>query len=183
MSPERFNKLDKLVSPHLVDGSNLRRADVITKREKLAVTIRYLASGESQQSMVFNFRLGKSTVSQILREVCKAIWSALSEIYLKPPTTCDQFKRIAEGFEAQWNFPHVLGAVDGKHIRIEKPAHAGSLHYNHKGYHSTVWMAMCDANYAFTHVDIGSYGKECDNSVFAKTAIYQALNSGTADVP
>ena len=48
-----------------------------------------------------------------------------------------------------WNFHHVLGALDGKHIPIRFPAHGGSQFYNYKGYHSIVLIALLDATYRF----------------------------------
>ena len=49
------------------------------------MTLHYLASGEYQQSLVFSFRVGRTTVCHIIKETCHAIWCALSETYLNPP--------------------------------------------------------------------------------------------------
>ena len=68
MSPERFNHLHSLVKRHL--ESPLARVGgrrPIGTKEKLAVTIHYLATGDSQQSEAFDFRLGRSTVSKIIK--------------------------------------------------------------------------------------------------------------------
>jgi hypothetical protein len=35
-------------------------------------------------------------------------------------------------FERKANFPRCLGSVDGKHIRVMKPEHSGSMFYNYK---------------------------------------------------
>ena len=43
--------------------------------------------------------------------------------------------------------PHVVGAVDGKHVRIEKFDGVGSETYNYKNFHSTILMAIVDADY------------------------------------
>eukprot|EP00794_Sanderia_malayensis_P002028 gene2027-2306_t len=55
MSPERFEHLYRIVGPHMKTGQ-CRSREPIANAERLALTTRYLASGDSQQSMSFNFR-------------------------------------------------------------------------------------------------------------------------------
>ena len=43
---------------------------VISPAERLVLTIRFLATGESFASLHFQFRIGKSTISYTVREVC-----------------------------------------------------------------------------------------------------------------
>jgi len=31
----------------------------------------------------------------------------------------ENWKSIAEEFKARWNFPHCIGAIDGKHVVIK----------------------------------------------------------------
>ena len=62
------------------------------------------------QSQSFDFRIGKSTVSNIIRD---GICQALPEKYLTAPESTEDWLRIAEGFQDEWNFPHCIGAVDG----------------------------------------------------------------------
>ena len=51
-----------------------------------------------------------------MSETCEAIYLSLKDIYLKSPTTREQWGNISFMFEELWNFPHVLGVIDGKHI-------------------------------------------------------------------
>ena len=83
MSPERFENLLQLVAPLITKCG--RGREPITPSERLTITLRYLASGESQQSLAFSFRVGRTTVCNIIKETCHAIWCALSETYLNPP--------------------------------------------------------------------------------------------------
>ena len=161
MTPNRFSHLLSMVCSYIkMNQSNSREA--ISPEERLAICLRYLATGDSQQSQSFNFRVGRATVCKIVKQVCLGIWEALHEQYLKVPATKQDWSCIADRFFSEWDFPHVLGAIDGKHIAMDCPRNAGSLYYNYKSFHSLVLLAICDAKYRFIYVDIGVFGGEND---------------------
>ena len=182
MSPESFDYLLSKVGP-LITKRSTRLRQPIPPAERLALTLRYLASGDSQQSMSFSYRIGRTTVSNIIHETCPAIWEAVSEEYLRPPTSYEKWKNIAEEFLKLWNFPHCIGAIDGKHIAIQCPGNSGSQYYNYKGFFSIVHMAVCDAHYVFTLVNIGDYGSNNDSGVLQNSAMGKALESNSLGIP
>ena len=61
---------------------------------------------------------------------------------------------------------------------IECPKNAESAYYNYKNFHSIVLLAICDANYCFTLVDIGDYGSTNDASVLSNSAFRQLFDKG-----
>ena len=128
MSPERFQHLLALVEPFILKKP-CRSRKPITPAERLMVTLRYLATGDSQQSQSFAFRIERSTLSSLLRETCQAIWLALRE-YIKSPSTTTDWSRIADEFMESWNFPNCIGAIDEKHVMMDCPNNAGSAYYN-----------------------------------------------------
>ena len=84
--------------------------------QRLALTLRYLATGESQQSLSLSYRIGKSTVCQIVSETALAIYNSLKDSYTKTPLSKEKWLNISSaGFEDTWNFPHCIGAIDGIH--------------------------------------------------------------------
>ena len=76
-----------------------------------------------------------------------------------------------------------LGAIDGKHMRIQAPANSGSMYYNYKNAFSILLLAMCDANYCFTVVDIGAYGKQSDGGALHNSNFGRALREGKLNLP
>lgn len=91
--------------------------------------------------------------------------------------------KIAKEFNERANFPNCLGAVDGKHIRIIKPERSGSLYMNYKHYFSIGLLAIADANYKFIYVDVGSYGKDSDSTIFKNSALWENLKKNNLNIP
>lgn len=72
----------------------------------------------SQVDIGLCFRIGASTVPKIIRDTCNAIWTILMVKVMPRPQKSD-FVEVAQGFEERWNFPHVIGSIDGKHVNIQ----------------------------------------------------------------
>lgn len=59
--------------------------------------------------------------------------------YLIQPPTREELPKnvgVADGYYHFWKFPHGLGAMDGKRVRIKAAIYRGSIHYNHERYYS-----------------------------------------------
>ncbi|XP_015374962.1 PREDICTED: uncharacterized protein LOC107169667 [Diuraphis noxia] len=87
--------------------------------------------------------------------------------------------KISKEFESKWQMPHCVGALDGKHVIHQAFPNSGSTNYNYKGSHSTILLALCDANYNFTYVNIGMPGRCSDGGVLKSCELgKQILNNG-----
>ena len=73
--------------------------------------------------------------------------------------------------------PHVVGAIDGKHIAMECPKNTWSLYHNYKGFFSQVLLAVCDARYKFIFIDVGQYGSTNDSVVLKNSELGRRLES------
>ena len=60
---------------------------------------------------------------------------------------------IEKIFDKKWNFPHCIGAVDGKHITI-MGCGMGSQYYNYKGTNSMILMIVAGGNYEVIWADV-----------------------------
>lgn len=143
---------------------------------------RYLSTGIHFSALHFDFRIGKSTINQIVRETCQILWSVLQPTEMPEPNR-EKWIEISELFYKKTNFPNCLGSIDGKHIRCRNPNNSGSLFYNYKKYFSIVLMAVVDANLNFIFIDVGAYGREADSNVFRNSVFGKKLYRNQLQIP
>eukprot|EP00794_Sanderia_malayensis_P012483 gene12483-13766_t len=91
--------------------------------------------------------------------------------------------RISGEFDTLWDMPRVIGAIDGKHMTMDCPKCSGSLLYNYKRFFSLVLLAVCDAGYTFTVVDVGQYGSNNDSGVLLNSEIGQRFEDDSFEIP
>ncbi|XP_025602142.2 putative nuclease HARBI1 [Athalia rosae] len=179
MNGERFEYLLAMVGPLIIKR---KMYTVITPAQRLAMTLRFLAAGDSQDSLSFAYRCAQSTVSCILKETTQVVIAVLKRLYLAPPTSEEEWRNVASGFWNEWQFPHCIGAIDGKHIQIQAPQTSQSIFFNYKKTFSIVLLAICDAHYNFLMVDIGAEGSQSDGGIFQSSELGQHLEGKTLGI-
>ncbi len=110
---------------------------------------RFLATGETFRSLAFSFRMGRTTITNIVRETSEEIWRCLKDTYVKSPQTKAEWKEVSGEFFRRWQLPNCCGSIDGKHVAVQCPPKSGSLNFCYKGYYSKILMAVADAKYRF----------------------------------
>lgn len=85
---KKFTRMSSVDSEYLlnkvstqISKQNTQLREAIPARIRLAVTLRYLATGEGDdyQSLYFLFKISPQVISQIIPEVCQALNEALKE--------------------------------------------------------------------------------------------------------
>jgi len=78
MSDVIYNKLLNMLRPFITKmDTNMR--DSIPANERLAVTLRYLATGRSFEDLKFSSIISPTTISIIVIETCEAIVAVLKD--------------------------------------------------------------------------------------------------------
>ena len=130
-----------------------------------------------------NYRVSPAAVGKIIPKTCAAIRGVLSPQELALPSSQKEWREIAREFQQQWDFPMCCGCIDGKHISIQAPRNQGSEYYNYKGFHSIVLLAVCDANYCFTMINLGDSGRHSDGGIFLNSKMGIKLQQNDLEFP
>ena len=182
IQPELFQEMVERLTPILAKRET-RMRHPLPVGLKLAVTLRFLATGNTYTSLQYSFRVSKSAISRFVPRVCQAIIDAYKNETLICPTTAEEWNKIASEFAKKWNYYNCGGALDGKHVAIQKPKQGGSLYFNYKKFHSIVLMAVADANYKFLYVDVGAEGSAGDGGTWYKCTLHEAIENNRVGFP
>ncbi|XP_017472557.1 PREDICTED: putative nuclease HARBI1 [Rhagoletis zephyria] len=158
------------------------RRPAIDIETRFSVTLLYFAQGCNVQVLGWAYKLGISTVRKIIYETCEALCTELGPIYVSTPNVTE-FEKIANDFYLKTGLPNCVGAIDDKHIYMYCPRRSGSLYFNYKQRFSITLLAVCDADYTFTYVDVGAFGCQSDGGIFSRTAFGKEILNGTLEMP
>ena len=64
---------------------------------------------------------------------------------------------------------------------MDCPNNAGSAYHNYEGFRSVVLLAMRDAKYCFTFLDIGGFGSSNDASILSAALFGEMFENNATD--
>ena len=106
-------------------------------RVRLLTFLYHIALGAFYTSVSHQLALGKSTVSKIVHNVTNAILAHMCATYIHLPSV-EEAQRSIKEWKKTTGIPGIVGAIDGTHIAIKKPANrtAPEVYFNRKAFYS-----------------------------------------------
>ncbi|KAL3498668.1 hypothetical protein ACH5RR_041400 [Cinchona calisaya] len=168
----------------VVAKENTMLRDAVPVRQRVAVCIWRLATGEPLRLVSKRFGLGISTCHKLVLEVCSAIRSVLMPKYLQWPDE-ESARRIQDEYESISGIPDVVGSMYTTHIPIIAPKISVAAYFNkrhternQKTSYSITVQGVVDPKGVFTDVCIGWPGSMPDDQVLEKSALFQRASQG-----
>ncbi|XP_057776207.1 protein ALP1-like [Salvia miltiorrhiza] len=187
MGKETFDFICNELSS-VVSKENTMLRDAVPVRQRVAVCVWRLATGEPLRLVSKKFGLGISTCHKLVLEVCSAIRNVLMPKFLRWPDDEGLSKLKAE-FEAVSGIPNVVGSMYTTHIPIIAPKNSVAAYFNRrhternqKTSYSITVQGVVDPRGVFTDVCIGYPGSMPDDQVLEKSTLYQRANAGFYNV-
>ena len=106
---------------------------VFSPAEKLVLTIRLFATGESFTSHLFTFnsvlvnQLFRTLIVKYARQYIKNL-----KIFPHRETSASRKRLQVSLLKDAWQFPNCIGAINGKHLVMQPPIGSRSHYFNHK---------------------------------------------------
>jgi hypothetical protein len=183
MGRETFDMICEALGSAVAKEDTMLRA-AIPVRQRVAVCIWRLATGEPLRLVSKRFGLGISTCHKLVLEVCAAIKSVLMPRFLQWPDEAAA-ARFKDSFERTSGVPGVVGAMYTTHIPIIAPKISVAAYFNRrhternqKTSYSITLQGVVGPDGAFTDVCIGWPGSMPDDQVLEKSMLHQRAAAG-----
>ncbi|XP_060759475.1 putative nuclease HARBI1 [Neoarius graeffei] len=105
-----------------LEGTTMRMRRPVDLLTRVACTLYYLCDEGRLHKTANAFGLSRSTVSVIIRQVCKAICTTLGHEYIATPKTEPEVQWLVDNFYNSHGMPQCLGAIDCTHIEVKRPS-------------------------------------------------------------
>lgn len=100
----------------------------------------------------------------------------LATKYIRFPQNLNEMLRTKVQFESLFQFPGILGVVDGTHIALTAlPLEIENAYVNRKGFHSINAQIVCDANMMITSINARFPGSTHDAFIFGGSVLNTRL--------
>ena len=178
MRRRTFDRLVQDLRPH-IQGQHTHWRQPIGVEKKVVVTMFKLMHGVCIPLVADKAALGKSTMHDILRQLCSAISIHFGHLIAWPAGR--RLLRVAAGFQAKQCFPNCIGAIDGTHVYIASPSNtiAAADNRNRHKFFSILLQGVVDSKCYFTSINTGPPGSLHNSAHFKSTELYRKAEEGT----
>lgn len=115
-------------------------------------------------------------ISRYVAKYSGIITQFLAPNYIRFPQNDQEIHDTKAAFAADYNFPGVLGVIDGTHIAITAlPKDIENAYMNRKGFHSINVQLVCNSQMIFTNVNARFLGSTHDAYIYGGSLLKTRL--------
>ncbi|KAJ8971516.1 hypothetical protein NQ314_000658 [Rhamnusium bicolor] len=159
-----------------------QRRDTVPLHLQVFICLNFLGHGGYQTTVgqELNLAVSQPVVSRILKNICNILTIHLLPRHVRFPTTDEHVRRVKDRFTEKFNFPDVIGVVDGTHVpivtpTIDDPNYPAVAYLNRKGYYSINVQATFDADMILLNVNARYPGATHDSAIWEVSTINRHL--------
>ncbi|KAF7143332.1 hypothetical protein RHSIM_Rhsim05G0017600 [Rhododendron simsii] len=167
------SELDRLINKDIILRLAIppvsHTAEILLFRQRVAMCIWWLATGEPLHLVSKKFGLGISTCHKLVLEVCGAITNVLMNKFLNWPLE-EKMTRVKREFELASGIPNVGGSMYTTHLPIIAPEVDRLAYFMVQG--------VVDSKGVFMDICIGWPGSTSDDKILENSELWRRASSG-----
>ncbi|KAM9832236.1 uncharacterized protein ACB057_007849 [Neosynchiropus ocellatus] len=147
--------------------------------KKVLIFLWFMANQDSFRQISGRFGVSQSSAHRVIQQALN-IMSTIGTSFVSWPNA-DEKAASAAAFHHLCGIKGVIGAIDGCHIRIQRPPIRGGDYMNHKSRYSVLLQGIVDERGRFIDIFAGPPGKVCDARMLRASDFYAAWQEKMGD--
>lgn len=139
--------------------------------KKLLMFLWYMANQNSFREIADKFDVSQSAAHRSIVELLRVLCS-MSSSFITWPSNCEK-RTSAAAFARVCGINAIIGAIDGCHIKIQRPTMRGGDYLNRKGFYSVLLQGIVNERGRFLDIFVGPPGRVHDARMLRTSDFYQ----------
>ncbi|XP_020798836.1 uncharacterized protein LOC110176734 [Drosophila serrata] len=179
ITESQFRYLVQKLEPIISQYAPQRKKKSFSAEERLAITLKYLATGEVHSCRNYCFRASKFVINEMIANICLGFYEHLNDQYVTLPKTDDQWRSAAEEMERKHNLPHCVGNLFMRSIQLQGSgsgaASSGAAGGDDRKRATVIFTGIVDADNNFQYATVERAASSRPNDIYNQTTAVELI--------
>ncbi|XP_036344124.1 uncharacterized protein LOC118753355 [Rhagoletis pomonella] len=182
ITERQFRYLVNNLSPVISSYEPHRKKKSFSAEERIAITLKYLATGEVHSCRNYCFRASKPVILKMIANICLNIYELLKDLFVSLPKTDEQWQNVANEFQRKHCMPNCAGHLAMQQIRFHSSSRADEqIDFINK--QPLIFTSIVDSNNNFLYTDIEKTQAGAIDEIYEKSTIRQMIETYEVKLP
>nr|XP_014093364.1 uncharacterized protein LOC106619676 [Bactrocera oleae] len=182
ITERQFRYLVTKLSPVISSYEPHRKKKSFSAEERIAITLKYLATGEVHSCRNYCFRASKPVILKMIANICLNIYELLKDPFVSLPKTDEQWQNVANEFQRKHRVLNCAGNLSMQQIRF----HSSSRAEEQKDFinkQPLIFTSIVDINDNFLYIDVEKTQAEAFDEIYEKSIFRQLIENDEVKLP
>ncbi|KAH8293752.1 hypothetical protein KR054_003880 [Drosophila jambulina] len=179
ITESQFRYLVQKLEPIISQYAPQRKKKSFSAEERLAITLKYLATGEVHSCRNYCFRASKFVINEMIANICLGFYEHLNDQYVTLPKTDDQWRSAAEEMERKHNLPQCVGNLFMRSIQLQGSgsgaASSGAAGGDDRKRATVIFTGIVDADNNFQYATVERAASSRPNDIYNQTTAVELI--------
>ncbi|KAM8709754.1 hypothetical protein ACLKA7_016543 [Drosophila subpalustris] len=170
ITESQFRYLVQKLEPIISQYAPQRKKKSFSAEERLAITLKYLATGEVHSCRNYCFRASKFVINEMIANICLGFYEHLKDQYVTLPKTDEQWRNAATDMERKHKLPLCVGNLFMRSIQLQN-----NVSNDDRKRAAVIFTAIVDADNNFQYVKVERATSSRPNDIYNQTTAVELI--------
>ncbi|XP_037933869.1 uncharacterized protein LOC119668444 [Teleopsis dalmanni] len=183
ITERQFRHLVTMLEPLISTFEPRRKRKFFSAEERIAITLKYLATGEFHTCRNYCIRASKPVILKMISDICLKMYETLKDQYVSLPKTDEQWQNIANAIQSEHKLPNCIGNLVMQQIEFHTGSRYAPPVTETKFKPSMIFTAIVDQKNNFMYVDIEKTKAKTYDTIYECSTTKQFLETVSNNIP